>query len=165
MAVPALMGVGIGMQALGMFQQGQAAAAEARAQQQVAQYNAKVAEREAQAIEQKTAFEQQRQAEEAARIEGSLRANLGASGAVPSEGTPLMLQSKQAAESELDNLMIGYEGQIGAGRARSQSRLDKMQAGIYSQKASNARTAGMIGAGTTLLTGFGKMAYDQWGVK
>jgi hypothetical protein len=144
------------MQALGQWQAGRAQAEEAQGQAAVAAYNARVQEQEAAAIEAQTAFKQKRQAEEAGRYASTLRANLGASGVVPGEGTPLLIEARQAAEAELDQLMIGYQGQIGAARARSAGAVDMMQADIYRRKARNYGTAGAIGAGTTLLTGFAK---------
>lgn len=154
---------GIALAAVGQIGAGNAAAAQAEGQAAVANYNAKVQEQEARSQEAQATFRQRRQAEEAARIASSLQAGLGASGAVSSEGTPLLIQAKQAAESELDNLLIGYEGQLGASRSRSQAALDRMQAGIYGQQAGYARMGGMIGAGSTLLTGFGTMAARKYG--
>jgi regulator of protease activity HflC (stomatin/prohibitin superfamily) len=149
---------GFGMSAMGALGQGQTAAADARAQAAVMEYNARVQEQEARAIRAQAEYKAKRQAEEAARYASSLRAGMAASGVVTSEGTPLMIEAKQAAESELENLMIGYQGQVGANRALSQASLDRMQADIYKRKASSASRAGLMGAGTTLLTGFAK----QW---
>lgn len=154
---------GLGLGALGMMQQGQAAAAQARGQQAVAEYNAKVQEQHARAIELQTQYKQNRLAEQASRQESSLLAAAGASGTVPSVGSPLMIQAKQAAQSELDNLMTGYTGNIAASQARSQGTIDSLQAGIYGQQARNYGTAGMIGAGTSLLTGFGDYAAKKYG--
>jgi hypothetical protein len=158
--LPIIAGVGLGVQALGMFQQGAAASAQAKGQQAVAEYNARVAEQQAKSIEQQTAYKQQLQSQEAARIASSQRAAMGASGAVISEGTPLMIQAKQAAQAELDQLMTGYTGQTAAGQARSQGAIDTLQAGIYGQQARSASKSGLIGAGTSLLSGFGKLGYD-----
>ena len=159
--LPWIIGAGVGMQALGTYQAGQAAAGEAESRQAMAEYNARVAEQEAQAVEQQTRFQQQQQAKEAARYQSSLLAGLGAAGVVTTVGTPLMIQARQAAESELERLMIGYEGQVRASRARSQAGLDRMQAGIYGQRARTASRAGLFGAGTSLLTGFGTMAMSR----
>ncbi|HUT95291.1 MAG TPA: hypothetical protein VMY37_37905 [Thermoguttaceae bacterium] len=155
--LPWIIGAGVGMQAIGTLQAGQAAAAEAKSRQAMAEYNAKVAEQEAKAAEAQTQFQQKRQAEAALRQQGRLRAGLGAAGVVTTEGTPLMIQAKQAAEAELEGLMIGYEGQIRAGRARSQAALDRLQGSIYGQRAKTASRGGFMGAGTSLLTGFGEM--------
>ena len=153
--VPALVLGGVGMQALGMYQQGQAASAQAKAQQSIADYNARVAEQEARAVEQATAYRQRQMAKEAGRYGSTLRATIGTSGAVPSEGTPLLVQATQAAESEMDNLLAGYEGLVKARRARSEAAVARMQGQAYGAAARNYGTAGLIGAGSTLLTGFG----------
>ena len=154
--------LGVGMQAVGTYQQSQAAAAQAEAQQAVAQYNANVAEQQAKAEEQAARFRSQRQAEEAERTRSSLQAAIGASGVVSGEGSPLLIQAEQAAESELENLMIGYEGQIGAGRSRSQAGLSRLQGDIYGQRASTASSGALFGAGTSLLTGFGRIAQTRY---
>lgn len=156
-ATTAAVAGGLGLTTAGILQAGQAAASEAESQAAVAEYNAKIQEREAEAIEQQAQYAQRKQAEEAARYASTLRAEFGASGVVSSEGTPLLIQSRQAAESELENLMIGYQGQRGVQRALSQAVLDRAQARLYKQRGRSARTAGYVGAGTTLLTGFGEL--------
>lgn len=143
------------MSAAGQLQAGQAASSEAKSQQAMSEYNAKLEERNAKNIEAKTAFDQRRQAEEANRRMSSLRAGFGASGAVSTAGSPLLIQATQAKESELENAMIGYQGMEEATAARSQATMDKMQAKLYGKQAGSARTAGFIGAGASLLSGFG----------
>src|SRR5512146_200618 len=156
MAVAAVL-ASTAMQAYSSYQQGQAQAAEAKAQQRMMEYNARVAEMQARAIEQKTKFDQIRQQRKGQRVMGTLRAKLGASGAMVSEGAPLNLMADQAFELALENALIGYEGQVEAGQARSQGALYSAQGGIYGMRAKNAATAGMLGAGTSLLSGFGAM--------
>ena len=159
----ALTAAGVGISALGTYQAGQAQAEQAKGQQAMAEYNAQVARQEAKALETRSLYESRLQNKEAQRIGSSLEAGLAASGVSPSAGTPLLIQATQAAESEMENLMIGYEGRTAAGRAMSQSKLDTMQAGIYGTAAKNYSRGGMIGAGATLLTGFGKMAARKYG--
>lgn len=149
----AVMGAG------GQIMAGRAAEAQGRSAQAIANYNAAIQEREAKAIKQKSVFEQQRQAKRGARIKSALRAKLAGAGARMDVGAPLMLQEEQAAELELENLLIGYEGQVGAQRARSQAELDKLQGRLYRQKGKAARKAAYVGAGATLLTGFGMAGY------
>lgn len=151
-----LLAAGVGLQAVGQLQASQAAAAQAEGQQAMAEFNARVQEQQAKAIEARAEFRQQRQAKEAGRIASTLQAGLGAAGVVPSEGTPLLIQSEQAVESELENLLLGFEGEVGAARARSQAQLDRMQAQVFGQRAKVAGRAGLFGAGATLLTGFGQ---------
>lgn len=140
LALPMML-AGTAMSAYGQYQQGQAASAEAK-------YNAQLQEREARAIEQRTRLEQMREAEGAARRRGTMLAGLGASGAVTTAGAPLALLSEQANQDEMEQLMIGYQGREQAAASRSGAAMSRM-------KAKNARTAGTIGAGATLLHGFG----------
>ncbi len=167
-----LMGVGTVMQAQGQAAAGSAAAAEAEAaarqaesQRAIADYNAQLAENQAKAIEQKAAFDQQRQAEEAARRMSTMQAQLGASGAIPTVGSPLLIQAKQASEFELDNLMIGYEGRTQASQARSeaeiqryQGRMAGWQAQVYRSQGKYAKSAAKQASRSTLITGFGGTA-------
>lgn len=156
----AIAAIGTGMQAYGSYAQGKAADAESGAQARMAQYNAAVAERDARAREDKTKFDQLRQRRQGRRIMGALRAKLGAAGAVMSEGAPLAVLSDQAFELELENALIGIEGRTEAERYRSQAAFDQAQAGIYKAKGKAARTAGTIGAGTSLLQGFARMGEE-----
>lgn len=140
---------------LGVLQQGRAAEAEAQSAQNIANYNAAVQEREAKALRAKAGFEQRRQAKRGERVKGSLIAALGAAGGL---GSPVVadLAAEQAAELELENILIGYEGEIGAERALSQAQLDRLQGKIYKQRGKTLKQASYFGAGTTLLKGFGE---------
>lgn len=156
LAIPALIG-GIGLQVAGQIQAGRAAAAAGESAQAIANYNAAVQEREAQAIEQRTGLEQRRQAEEAARAMSRMRAGMGMAGVIPTAGTPLQIQAKQASEFEMENLMIGYRGMTEAARARSAAEIERMGGELAIQRGRAAEQAAYIGAGATLLTGFGAM--------
>jgi len=155
-----------GMTAYGQIQAGQAASVEAESAQNIANYNAQIQEREAKAIEQRTALEQRKQAEAAARQQSALEAGLGAAGAVSTAGAPLMLQAKQASESELANLMIGYTGREEATAARTQAQLDRMGGKLAKQRLKAEAKGQYIGAGTTLLSGFSSgVDKGYWGKK
>jgi hypothetical protein len=145
---------GTGMQAYSKYQEGQAAAQEAKNAAVMEEYNAQVAEQAAKAAENRSMYEQERQLLEAKRVKGAQAAAIAGAGGIPGAGSNLLLQAKQASELELDNLMIGYEGLTEAQRARSQAAGYRLQGSIYKQKAKNLKQAGLIGAGTSLLTGF-----------
>lgn len=147
--------IGTGAMAAGQIQAGREAAAAGRSQQNIANYNAALMEREAKAIEQKAAFESLRQAKEARRIRGRLRTQLAASGVELGEGAPLKLEEEQLAELELGNLLIGYEGRTQAGRRMSQAEIDRLSGRLAKQRGKAARKASFLQAGGTLLTGFG----------
>ena len=157
LALP-LMVIGTGLSALSKYRQGQYAAMQAKAQARISDYNAQVAEANAEAIKQKSVFDQLRALRRGERITGRLRARLGASGAVVSEGAPADVLAEQGYENALDVALIGYEGMVKAAREKSTAGLYRYEAANYRTQARNARQAGTFGAATTLLTGFGSMA-------
>jgi len=157
--VTGLLLAGAGLSAAGTIQQGRVAKAQAKGEQAMAEYNAKVSEQSAKAVEMKTAFDQQRQAKFSQRVLGTLRARLGGSGAATYEGAPVEAVSEQASELSLENALIGYEGQIEAGRFRSQGTLYGMEGKIAGMRAKNAMTGAYLSAGGTLLTGLGTAKY------
>ncbi len=150
--------IGTGLGVAGQLQQGAAAAAEAKSAQNIANYNAAVMEQQAEAERKAGAFKQIRQAKRGERVMSSLQAGLGMAGGLGA-GTSLLLESEQAAELELENLLIGYESEVSAGRAESQAVLDRLQGKLYRQKGKSLRTASYFGAGATLLTGLGAAGY------
>ena len=119
--------VGTGLSVISSIQSGKA---EAKA----AQYNAESARREAQAREtaQRTAAQRQL---------GSIRAGVSKSGATMA-GTPLAVLSESAANAEIDALNTRYSGQ--------------REAALYEARGRNAKTAGYMRAGTSLLSSAGK---------
>ena len=152
MALPKLlMMAGMGLGAAGQIQAGRIAESEAKSAEAIANYNAAVQEREAKAIRAKGAFDQTRQAKQASRIMGTLRAELAGQGAYGSG----LLEEEQEAELELENFLIGYEAETAARRAESQAVIDRMSGQLAKQRGATAKKASYIGAGSTLLTGFG----------
>ena len=144
LAIPLIL-AGTGLGVAGQLQQGIAAEAEAKSAQNIANYNAAVMEQQAKAERAKGAFLQVRQAERGERVMSAAQAR----------GASLLVEAEQATELELENLLIGYESEVSAGRAESQATLDRLQGKLYRQKGKNLRTASYFGAGSTLLTGFG----------
>ena len=154
MGLEVLAGLAIASAVTGGVMQAQAASVEGKSAQNIANYNAQVAEQEAKAVEQRTALEQRREAQAAARRQSTLEARLGASGAVTTAGAPLLLQAKQASESELENLLIGYEGATQAARLRSQAVGIRAGGKLARQRGRAKATGALIGAGTSVITGF-----------
>jgi hypothetical protein len=150
-----LMALGIGLMAGSQVMEGISAQKEGAAEAKMADYNAKVEEQQARAIEQKTAYDQSRQADISARRQSSLSADLAASGAVTSSGSPLLIKAKQASEDELAMLNIGYEGATNASQARTAAAGYKIQGKYAKIRGQNKALGSYLGAGSTLLTGFG----------
>lgn len=125
-----------------------------KAEEKMMDYNIGLKEQEAKQIEAVTGLKQAKQAEEAGRLQSSMEAGLAAGGAVSTTGTGLLAQARQAAESELQNLYIGYEGATQAGKARSEAGIMKMEKAIHRQQRRTKFAGDLIGAGGTALTGF-----------
>ena len=146
--------------ALGILQRGRFEKSQAESAANIANYNAAVAKQTAKAIELKTKFQQKRQAEAALRVRKTLRARMGKAGALPDVGTPLLLAGEQAEELELENLLIGFEGQTEAARARTQATLDRLQADLFKEKGRAAKELSKIEA-LSFAAGAGRTAFKS----
>jgi hypothetical protein len=144
---------GTALSAVSTYQAGRAREANARGQQALALYNARVQEQTAKAIEMKGKFDQIRFQRRARAIQGKLRARLGASGALMTTGAPLFALAETASELALESALIGYETITQAARARSGAALSRAQASIQGQKARFAKRAGGLGAAVDILGG------------
>jgi len=124
---------------------------QAREQSKWAEYNAAVAERDAETARMNAEYEAGIKRKETEKLLGRQRALYGKAG-VTLEGSPLLLMAETAAEGEMDALMIERGGKLQAQRYRSEATLSRM-------KGSAAQRAGYWGAGSTLLTGASQTAY------
>lgn len=106
-----------------------------KANQAAANFNAESAQQEAEAKARLTRQESQRRL-------GTIRANLGKSGAT-SAGTPLMVLAESAANGEIDALNAQYTGD--------------RQVALYRASGTNARRQGNMQAGTSLLSAAGRI--------
>ena len=131
------MGAMTGLSAFGSIQQG-------KAQQQMAEYNAQVAQNEAIAARQKAAYDEAAHRRQVAQLKGTQRAGAAASGGELLDMGDIF--DMTAEEAELDALAIRYGGQMGATAAQQRATLARMEG-----KA--AKQASYVDAGKTLLTG------------
>jgi hypothetical protein len=122
-------------------------------EESIAKYNAALMRQEKAAIKIRTKFQQERTAEESARIEGEIRSALGGSGTVTTQGAPLLALALQKSESDLQNYLIGYEGRIEAGQAESKA----LEFDMLKRMARSGSRLAWIGAGTSAVQG-----YSQW---
>ena len=112
--------------------------------------------RQAAAARLKAGFESQQQEKEAQRIKASQIAAIGAAGGTGSPVT-LDLVSEQAKELELENLLIGFEGEVAAGRAETQAELDRLGGQLAIQKSKSAARQANVQFGlqsASFLSGF-----------
>lgn len=124
--------------------------AEGKSAQNIEEFKAAVAEQGAVAARQKSAFASKRQAKKAAEIKSSQIVSLGAGLSSPVAAD---LIEVQAEELELENLLIGFEGEVEAGKLESQATLDRLQGKLFKQRGKAGARAANVQFGTSLLTG------------
>ena len=150
---------GAGVAAYGQYQQGKTAQSQAKAQSAWNMYNAKVAQREAEAERAATAFELAQQKRRGKILLGKQRAMIGASG-VEMEGSPLLVAEDTAAELAKEETNIMLTGQRRSRAFTSQSILDTSMASAADARAAGFGQAAVINAGGTLLQGAAQAGYQ-----
>jgi hypothetical protein len=159
-AVAAVAGTAIS--AYSSIQAGKSAAAEAKSQaayqQQMAAYNSQVQENNARATrDQTSAAEDSRR--RALRIsQGKERASIAQSG-LSSSGSMLDVYDQNTVYNELDVLNSRYSGEMEARGLASQSQMTSWSGNAESEftrvRGKNAKTAGYMNAGASVLSGIG----------
>lgn len=144
-AGPILSVVGGGIGAYGQLK-------ESEAQARASEYNANVAEMNAEQAILISAQDERRQRIIARKELGSIRAAYGASG-VSMEGSPMDVLAESTANAELDALNIRYAGQAKAAGLRDEASYERF-------RAKETRAAGVLGAAASLLSG-GARAYSM----
>lgn len=143
----------------GAIQQGQAQAASARYNAQVAEMNARMADRAAKDALERGKLEEQKQREKTAQIIGQQRAGMAANGLDLSFGSPLDTLVDTATLGELDALTIRANTYRDERDIRQQGANYRGQAGMYRAGASSALSGGYLNAAGTLLGG-GSRSYE-----
>ena len=133
--------IGAGVSAYGQAQQGKTANV-------VAQRNAQIQNRNATIARQNAEFNAKLQEREARRRRSSQVARLGASGIEVFEGTNLIAMAEQEFVDDMNAQLTRRGGAIEAGNLQQ-------TAAITSAQGTASRSAGFLGAGTSLLTGAG----------
>ena len=147
-------GIGTALQALGTVASAFGTFAGGVAQKRVGDYNAKVAENNAVAEQQRSAYEAGMIRDDKRRILGTQLATQAGNGLSVQSGTPVAVLGDTAGSAEMDILARLYGGESAATAFRNDATLQRAQG-----KA--AMGASVLGAGTTLLTGFGRMAANR----
>lgn len=132
--------IGAGVSAYGSIQQ-------ANAQQEAAEYNAAVARNNAQASRDSVKFDISRARERQRRLRGSNIAKLSSGGFDLQSSSDVLLDIE--LQQELDIMSMAYRGSIQANASESQATL-------FDREAGQARTAGLINATGSILSGVGK---------
>ena len=125
--------------------------AQGRSEQNIAECNSQVEEQRAIAERAKAAFASKRQAKRGVAIQSALEAKLGKAGGIGSlvAGD---LAGEQAEELELENLLLGFEGEVLAQQSESQAELDRLQGKLSRQRGKSAARAANVQFGIQLAT-------------
>jgi len=138
-AIPYIMVAAAAVGAVAAVQQGRAAKA-------AGEYNARVAEQNAQYAREQSALQAQ-QADREGRLRlGAIRAAHGASGGAAAEGSVIDVLGDVASQNELERQDILYRGAALAGGFQGTANLDRMQG-------RTGQTTGYLKAGQALLDG------------
>ena len=123
--------------------------AEGKSAQNIANFNAAIAENQAVAERQKGTFAQKRQVKRGAETKAALTTNIAAAGVAGSQVAG-ELEVEQAEELELENLLLGFESEVLAKRAESQAELDRLQGELAKKRGKSAARAANIQFGLQL---------------
>ena len=135
--------VGAGVSAISSVQQGKSA-------QNLANYNAQIAQNDAIAARQKAEFDARAQERQARLFAGTQRASMAATG-----GELLDMQDvvdMSAEEAELENLAIRYGGDMGYRAGQQRADISRFEGSVAKQKA-QGKAAGSLLTGASSVAG------------
>lgn len=119
--------------------------------QRISEFNASVSEDDAIEIRKAYLFEEIRALESGKRAKGTLMARAAASGARLDVGAPLRAVAELAREINIDQLLIGYEGENAARRSENQAKIQRMGGALSAKQYNTQAIAQATGAGGTLM--------------
>lgn len=151
---------GTAVSAVGAIQQGNVASANARAQQDAANYNATIEAQGATTARQQANAREEAQRRATRQFLGEQRAGLSQAG-IGLDGSAADVHGQSAANAELDALNIRYEGELDARGLLAQSALTRHEGQVAGVNARTARRAGYMNAASTILSGSAN-AYGIW---
>ena len=138
--------------AVGNLMQGQAASAAGRAQAAANDQNARMADEQARDALRRGAYDELRQRRQTSILQGQQRAVLAASGVEIDSGSALDVQEATGLEGEQDAAIIRYNAEREAWGYGVQATNYRNAASAARAEGKSAMTAGIIGAGTSLLS-------------
>lgn len=153
--------VSTGLSAYGQMQQGEAAQDQANYQAKIMDRNAQIADMTAQDAERRGQIEEKQLRLKTANMIGEARSGLSSSGVVVDTGSPLDIQTDTAAWGEYDVQMQRWNTAKEVWGIKNQAANYTAQGGLYRTAGANAASAGLTGAGGSLLSGVGTVS-DKW---
>jgi hypothetical protein len=126
--------VGAGVSAVSSMQQGKSA-------QNLANYNAQIAQNDAIAARQKAEFDARAQERQARLFAGTQRASMAATGG---ELLDMGVVDMSAEEAELENLAIRYGGEMGYRAGQQRATVARMEGAAAKQKATGQAVGSLL---------------------
>ena len=151
--------VGTVVGAAGTVMGGISANQNAKYQGMMAESNALAAQRDADWSRSTAKYNEDLARQNAARVRGSQRAAIGASG-LGFSGSPLDLLEETAVQSEIEAQGIRAQGEYSAGSAEFGAAGSRLQAGAYRANGRTALTSSLVSAGAGLASGLGSAGYN-----
>lgn len=150
--------LGLGMSAVGAYQQNAAQNAQMKYQAGVANNNAITAENEANYARQTAERNEEAQKRKTLEVIGTQRAAEGASGAVVDNGSFMDVTLDTAERGTVDAMALLREGDLAAWRYENQAANFKTQAGLYDASQKDPTMA----IGGSLLSGAGQIGMNYY---
>ena len=135
------------------LQQGATQAAAGRFNQQIAERNAKVLERQQDQIDRSTALDIARFRKNFDRLQGAASQAFRYNGWVASGGTPLQVLLANASEADEEIALTRYNAEVGKQQLQEEALNMRLQGRLQRMYGQAARRAGYMQAATSLLQG------------
>lgn len=149
---------GVGLTAIGMVAQAQAAQQNAKAQQQAYEYNAAVARNNAIAAEQQASADAERIRRRYRQTIGKQRAAAAGLGLLAGGGSFEDVQYDSLLQGELDAMNRQYQGEIEANRFRNEAQLQTFYGQTAIQRGRSEATGALLGGASQIVGQVGELA-------
>lgn len=149
---------GVGLTAIGMVAQAQAAQQNAKAQQQAYEYNAAVARNNATAAEQQARADSDRIRRRYNQVLGKQRASAASLGLLAGGGSFEDIQYDSLLQGELDAMNREYQGEVEANRFRNEAQLQTFYGQTAIARGRSEATGALLGGASQIVGQVGELA-------
>lgn len=150
--------LGTAASAYSSYQQGKDAAAMASLNAKIAADNASLEAQKLQTQKTLNKVAEQRLRKEGEKLKSAQRVAYSKSGVDPGSGSPLLTIKETASDIEMDAQTLRLAGSMEEANIVAQRSQYKIDEKMALMRGSQAKTAGTIGAGSSLLSGIGQFA-------
>lgn len=152
--LPIIFGVSTVLSAYGTYRQGQAAAASQTYQARIAENNAEATRNQMEVVTAKEAIDKQELKRSVAKQRAVGRTGYAAGGVVLGTGSALNWELDLTNQEQSDLNIISYNAEVERRNLLNQANNYSAQATVNRMTAKDSKAAAILGAGTTLLSGY-----------